>query len=234
MIKNILRSFSSTKIDCYTNRSDVLDLTPIEYSNKVIPEWFKNTKPSYECEFDNRQSPTIKHCEGFKNLLKTGFVLRLWSDLRINIHKDGYTWVFADQKSETEWHNSNQWKSFYDEDKYYHIKIKSPYKLVCNDDTKFYCTPHELFPHNQLKILSGILDFKHQHSTHINCFIEKKEQEIVIPHGFPLYQFIPLTNNKVKIQNKLTSKETMTSLETPTVKFVGNYNYIKKCPFHKR
>lgn len=232
MITNILRRFSSTKVNCYTDRKDVIDLSPIEYSNKIIPDWFKQTPASFLTE--ERKSPTIKHCDGFKNIIQAGFVLRMWSDLKITVDEKGYNWIFADQESETEWHGSEQWNKFVDESKYFHIKIRSPYRFVCNDNTKFYCTPHELFYQENLRVMSGIVDFKIQHATHINCFVEKKNQEIIIPHGFPIYQFIPLTDKKVTISNKLVSTQDIKNLETPVVKFVGNYNYIKKCPFHKR
>lgn len=224
--------FKKTTLDCVTNRKDVLDISPIQKSSMFVPEWFKQMDSSYE--LDGRESSTIKRCDAVRNLIHTGFVLPMWTDLKITVtENEGYSWHFGDKVSELTWHHSEQWDKFYDGKKYYHVKLLSPYKFVCNNNTQFYCTPHELFKHEQIDVVSGITEFKIQHATHINFFVERKNQDIFIPHGFPIYKFIPMTEKKVSINNKLITTDQFNQLELPRVKFKGNYSYIKKCPFHK-
>lgn len=238
-------------VDCYTSRADVFNFSPIQKANKHLPSWWK-ALPKTVQKPDNPalQVSTMKHCAGFTDLFSKGFMLPLWSDLSLTIggqREDSshqYRYQFADGESYIDHHAEFEWGGTYPLTHYQHLKMLSPWRIVCNEDINFLVlqptwtikNPEEMF------IPPGMLNFKYQCGTNINMFYKRKPEDTVymLEHGQPLLHFVPLTERKIKLQLHLVSEETLKRIasigraNTFINKYKNNKRILKesKCPFN--
>jgi hypothetical protein len=238
--------FKKTKvvIDCFTNSSAIYNYSPIQQSNKFIPNWFKDIPLSYRDGDNFLDYPTIRTCSGFLNLYNQGLMLPLWSDLKIQIKDNLIRWQFSDKITEISTHSSLQRGSYLPESEYYHLKIQSPWLFSCKDDIQWtFNSPtwNQQNP-NDYFILPGIVDYKYQTETNINIMINHKiDRTIDIPFNTPMAQIIPITEKKLIVKNHLLSDQEykhMRDKNARDIKFLGQYRTVKslidkkrKCPF---
>jgi hypothetical protein len=227
-------------LDCFTNDNVIFDHYQISKASDFIPEWFKNAPKEYD---DNiYKSSTIKRCIGVNKNLTSGFILPMWSQLSIKIRNQQYQWQFSDMKTQCKIHDPLQWNFFVNPNEYGHIKIESPHLITSKHEINFLYT--KSFWHsklnNNLLIPSGIVDYKYQHGTHLNMFINTKENnDIFIDQNDPIIQIIPLTEKNIKLKYHLISDEEFRNKNNLSRFFTHNYqiskNLIdkkeKKCPF---
>jgi len=233
--------FKKSKIvlDCFTSNKNVLEFTPIDKAIKFYPEWLKNTPKFLDKTF--YPASTIKNCTGIIDYYKQGFMIPLWTDLSINVQNRSYQWQFADYKSEAKEHNSAQWDTYVSAQNYGHLKLISPFKIISKNDIDFHFTkPFWNFePKSSYYIPSGNVNYKYNHSTEINMFIDLTENKVInIDLGTPLAHIIPLTDKEVILKHHLISDEEYKNL--PVIHtFVNSYSKYKKlvqnkeskCPF---
>lgn len=176
-----------------------------------------------------------------------GHLIPLWSDLAVNlINKDGTTfinWAFSDNTAKAHIHSKIQFDGFTSTERLQHLKIVTPWLFKENHGNKFiFFQPSWALKklNNHITTISGITDFKYQHSTNIQMFFHFFEttgiESILIEAGTPLYQFIPISNRPVKIHCHLIADSLYNSMLIPD-KFSNTYlhrkkNIEKKCPFH--
>jgi hypothetical protein len=74
------------------------------------------------------------------------------------------------------------------------------------------------------------LEFKYQHSTHINFIAAKKEslKEYSIPAGKPLVYLIPLSDKKINLNIHVVTDHEITKLKTYHHSFYNSYEITKK------
>lgn len=232
-------------LDCYTDKTFVKEYADIDNSNKFLPEWWKELKPTVESDYKGLEMPTMKTCDGFVSQYKAGVIMPLWSDFAMQVSAEGtfgYSWVFSDEASSAEEHPGKQRGLYLPEPRYQHIKLIAPWVIVCKEDVNWqllgatwnFNRPEEFV------IPPGIVNFKYQFGANINMFVKKeKEQRIVrLDHGQPLIQLIPLSDRPVELRTHLISTEKfiqMSGLKT-NIKFSGTYRRVKellkgRCPF---
>jgi len=227
-------------LDCFTNDSVVFDHYQITKSSDFIPEWFKNAPKEYDDNF--HKTSTIKRCIGINNNLTSGFILPMWSQLAITIKDKYYQWQFSDRKTECGAHDPLQWNFFANQNEYGHMKITSPHLIMSKNDINFFYTKPfwHLKPNNNFLIPSGIIDYKYQNGTHINMFVNiKEDNNIFIDQNEPIVQIIPLTEKDIKLKYHLISDEEFKNKNNKSRYFTHNYQIgkklidkkEKKCPF---
>ena len=156
----------------------------------------------------------MKGCPGLLEYWTKGFVLPLWSDLSIILAGEGetgYEWQYSDLQSSIDPHKPEQTNNHFPETKYQHLKLISPWLFVCSEDISFLALePAWQFDVlKNVRILTGVLNFKFQSATHINmfCLREDKEKETILHSGVPLYHFIPLTEKKINLKIHLVTSD---------------------------
>ena len=228
----------SIVVDCFVSDKNILDFSPIEKSNKFIPNWWSQTQLTIPNNQGHPQT-TIRGCAGIIEHYKQGFMMPMWSDLSVIVENKGYRWQFSDYKTTAYTHPSNQWETFADKEKYGHLKITSPYFLKTKKDINWLCI--EPFWNNQLNndyfVTPGTLNFKYQHTTNINMMIPLHDRNFIIKHGHPMLHLIPLSEYNVELKHHLVSEEEMRKLNVPLISFTNSYFKRKsitdkKCPFH--
>lgn len=215
-------------LDCFTTNATAHDVYPIAPAREFIPKWFKDM-PAFTQPTDDAlaKSRNMKGCIGFRDLYDTGYIIPLWSDLIVQL-SDNRTenrylnFQFADNRSEMTFHGPEQRGTYMPVYKFTHLKITSPWKIRCNKYVKFMYTgvPFNFENGNPLMYLNGIIDFKWNHGTHANFFVEHKDtpQEYTFLAGQPLSQIVPLTEDEIEFKTHLI-------LESEVDKYVPNYRH---------
>ena len=65
-------------LDCFTPIPDLPELFPLKKASGIVPNWWKNLKPTVEYKGINRGS--LKMCPGVTDYFKTGFIITCWRD----------------------------------------------------------------------------------------------------------------------------------------------------------
>ena len=232
-------------LNCYTDKSYVSEYAPIDYSNKFLPEWWKDLSKTVESEYKGLEMPTMKTCEGFIAQYKNSITIPAWSDFALQVYSEGtigHNWVFSDGLSKAEEHPDKQRGLYLPPTRYQHIKLVVPWVLTCYEeiDWQMLGSTWNFNKPEELLIPPGIINFKYQFGANINLFVKKDEtQKVVrIDHGQPLVQLVPLTERKVELRRHLlTTEQYQKMLQMRTgIKFAGTYRRVKnilkgKCPF---
>lgn len=232
------------EIVCYTDNKVAYDYYKIKHASKYTPKWFKDATSEYidELHFHEPQS-TIKRCHGIINLLTTGIVMPIWTDVNIytDVQNNTVDVSVADVFTQVANHNPKQWNQYLNPDNYIHSKIVSPWALSTKEDVKFYwgTSYYNMQPNLKYYIPPAIVDFKYQKATHINMFIPRENQHTIIKAGFPLIQMIPLTDKRIVLKYEFVDQLKMQNeIQLKPHTFVDRYKTIvklekNKCPFSK-
>lgn len=230
-------------LDCFTYHAGAYEYGKIERASKFYPDWWKNTPRKYDKNLIGYSS-TIKTCTGLIENYQYGVMLPLWSDLNIFINsaEKSCSWQYADGKSNMQQHGSEQWDKYADPSAHIHLKIITPWMFKCKEDVPFmYMKPYWNYqPFSSISVPTGILNYKYQHTTNFNMFIDvTSDAHVEFKHGDPLAHMIPIDNREVTIHNHLIDDKEYDKIY-PHLKFSGNHNTVKKlmqekeskCPFH--
>lgn len=239
-------------VDCFTFRQDVNDYSPIQPANEFIPDWWKKLPiPKFEGnELTLGNKKNMKGCVGFKRHYSRGFIMPLWSDVRINIGEKGsekIAWQFSDQLSNAELHSTYQSEGFYDSKEYAHLKIVAPWFMKSNRFVDFHWSDPTWNMGNligRMTLLPGIVDTYYQPASNINLLFKREESEytITVSQGTPLMHMIPLSEHKVDVRTHVISQSEFDRkwMSSIPIKFNNKYNVIRKimmknesskCPF---
>lgn len=241
---NILKFRKTVKLDCYTARPDVYSHASIAPSSKCLPSWFKSLPKTGKYDM-----PNMKGCPGFIDLYKSGFILPMWSDLKITLGGEDtteYSWQYADTTSEAHVHPEEQRGSFAPPKEFAHLKLQSPWAFECDTDIKWLFIQNAWGMENLPEVIipPGAVSYYYQLATNVNMLIRKKKEasEVVIPYLTPLVHIVPLTEKEVIFETHLISQEELgekfgASCGLPTT-FSGGYRtkvaqIQRGCPFHK-
>ena len=230
-------------LDSFVTEEWILNYNPIQKASNFIPQWFKEQDNYFKNGFKDME--TMKQCPAILDLLNKGLVLPLWSDFSLNINQEQKEvhWEFADKIdaiiNTAQTHPVEQWKDYANPDKYFQLKLISPWLFNTKEDIKFHWSSS--YFNNELSlpysIMSAIVDFKYQSGTHVNMIIDlnRAKQGFTINATKPLVHLIPLTEKKVVVKNHIVSTEEYRQIQNKYKKvfFTNNYKKIKKCPFHK-
>ena len=217
----------NTKITFITKESPVFAevMTP---RTQFWPDWWRGLK--------EKNFPTMKSCPGFVDLLRTTISVPLWRDYHItydnritNIQVPGVTSPEQGQEF-YEYHPSEQYGDNFDN--YIHVKLKTPWITRCTDDTQFLMS--DAVWHRKefesFRVLTGQLEFRYQHTAHVNIFIPRSQQSrtLKLEAGVPICYLTPLTSRTVEIETLQQEPSRWYSyLQTP-ISFRGTYDKLRK------
>lgn len=223
-------------LECFTSNSSVFDLAKPDHAVKFVPDWWKDVPPSFVGAGAFFKSPTIKKCSGFIENFKHGLMLPMWSDLSIELGRAGtvdYRWQYSDFHSELETHSFEQINNYLDPKQVFHAKLMNPWAFKCKEDTPWmWSNPTwNMLGTNHYVALPGVVDYKYQHSVHVNLLFSRGQttKVIEIPFRMPLVQITPLTERRLKVKHHLVSQKELDDLKNRSrlVTFVGKYSTIK-------
>jgi hypothetical protein len=191
-------------LECVTPSEAVAKFAPIARAGKFLPDWWKDIarNPPTQAGID------MRGCAGMVDMYSHGFMIPMWSELHVTIGAKGtnaYAYKYADKRSFAEAHPATQRGSFLPETEYQHLKLVAPWYIQCDEDVKFiFMQPTWNFPVlGEFEVLTGIVDYKYQHSANINTMFTRKdgmEKVVILPFGQPIAHVVPLDPRPVDIK----------------------------------
>jgi len=231
-------------LDCFTKHEYVIKSAPIVNAIKVIPDWWKTLPVQYSRTNEIYPKSTMKNCVGMVDYYKKSVAISLWSELALKIKSSkDFEWQFSDLQSVIGHHDLEKEATGFLND-YAHFKLLSPWIFSTKEDINWVwsCPLWNFFKSHEIVFPPAIVNYKHQHGTHINLLIYAgKPKTIIIPHGQPLIFISPMSDRKVEIVRHLVSPqefERRGSNGTP-ISFIKKYqkqidtrSKFNDCPFH--
>lgn len=217
---DIFSKKSKITIDCFTINQDIIDLFPVTLAADFIPSWYKDL--SATIMHKRLPHPTMKTCPGVTDLFTKGIVIPLWADLNLKLEHDVVKDLIHPDLIHR--HTSQQWGNNFD--KWTHIKIISPWQFKEKTGCKFLFTNGFWWQQrNELQVLNGMVNYKYQHTTNINCFVNKSvfPNQFTIPAGQPIVHIIPLTDKRINIKHHAVSDEEWGKIGIHVFSVVANY-----------
>ena len=244
---------SEITVDCFTSNPMIYHNYKIDRASKFFPDEIKQM-PNYVQLKQNHNPlsklmndvPTIRLCTGIKDLFSYGYILPCWSNLTYEITENGdifHSDTIADLLGDRSYqhHDRMQYGSGIYKDRV-HIKMICPWYLSEKSGIKFtwnMCDWHRTDTADDIRILSGMLDFKYQHQLNVNAFI-RKGAIVSYNAGDPLVQMIPITDKKVTFKYHLVDDMEYQKMNRNTMietsydghrKLKAHDVTEKKCPF---
>ena len=221
-------------VDAFTDK-EFIAKTPIAPSKNYTPEWFKDMKPTklYKQNQMLIHSTTFKRCPAMIDNLKHSFTLPAWSDFVVKATGDTVDKQFphADYDFGASYHNDPETSPIGQFAPKVHVKIMSPWFLRSKSDVNFYQS--QAFwsfnaTNSTILIPPGIVNYKYQHSTHINMFIIK-DLQYDFDCGDALMYLHPMTEDKVVIKTHVVDEKEYKNIKQSTnyPKFMNGYRWSK-------
>ena len=192
------------------------------------PDWWRNLK--------EQNMSTMKSCPGFVDLLRETISVPLWRDYEIKYtDKIEYIEVPGVTTPEYgaeffEYHPNEQYGNNFSN--YIHVKLKTPWITRCNDNTRFLMSDAVWHRQNfeSFRVLTGQLEFRYQHGSHVNIFIPKSttQKTLVLTAGTPICYLTPLTDRPVEIEILQETPTQWYNYLTSPISFRGSYDKLKK------
>lgn len=217
------------KLDAYTCENASYT-NPICELRKHLPEWWKELS-STATTSQNFTTKTMKSCNGFVDYHASALTIPMWTDIVFDIGESIEDGISCNYDS-LQVHPFEQRGGYLPAEKYQHVKLIVPWIIECKEDIKFAFVANIWALENPEYVIipPGVIDFKSQHSAHLNMFFpyDGRKKQFVIKTGTPIINLIPLTDRKCDIE----------------IHPISEYEFIEKnnshipsekskCPFHK-
>lgn len=222
-------------VDCFVNYPQVVEKYGIQKSIKVTPDWWRKLPSFYMRKHDSLQvthrQNTMKKCLGLVDLYRESWTLPMWTDMALRTSEDG-TYGFITPISilgkpiydHDPGQHGNNFKNFFA------MKLTSPWFLFEKKGIKFAFVGADwslLNSHPDVRIPSGLLDFKYNNATNVNLFLPRKNAEYQFSAGTPLGHFIPLTDRRVEFKTHYVSESEYKEIMKRTGAYKPTFNAVR-------
>jgi hypothetical protein len=234
-------------LDLFTHRQMVFDVAKPKPAPNFYPDWWKELPTSIKLDTEMLPMPTVRRCMGMVDHYKHGFIIPMWTDLRIDLGPIGDSYAqFAcsDKVTSVGEHHIAQRGGYLPHTHYQHVKLFNPWLAKCKEDTyfKWEQPTWSCRNPNMAILLPATVEFKYQHSMNTHLMLARSDQKVSleIPFQQPLVHVTPLTERELDLRYHIVSREEHNKLmqeERPTA--INSYRAYrrvreseeKKCPF---
>jgi hypothetical protein len=163
-----------------------------------IPQWFK--------DIPSNAYGTVKHCPSFPDYFSMGYVLPMWTDVKLAFNKDllAFNVDTPSDKFNVNIHGINQFidyvsPSFNGVEGDFVFKTECPWRIITPKGWSVLQLP--LFYHfnRDWSILPGVVDTDIQHETNHQILYHGNGSEIEIKRGTPLVLYVPFKRDAMDI-----------------------------------
>lgn len=194
-----LRKNKPIVVKCYSSEPRLPEFFPVDYTKSFLPEWYKKL-PAY---LEPGHKSTMKICPGIREYFNQGFTIPLWSDHSIS-WKDGELTELLSPRNTQSFpggpHPNYQWGESFPG--WAHVKLVNPW-FFSTDEMIPFLVLDAVWNKNDLSdyvIPQGIVEFKYQHSAHVQLFLSPNKNNLEMKAGEPLVNIIPLTEREIKLE----------------------------------
>jgi hypothetical protein len=222
----------------FTPTIDVLEEYLPKPANKVLPEWYKKTKP-YIGDVPNisntKANTTIKKCMPVFDALTMGYIISLYSDVWIN-KKDGVPFLQWRGGSENliTTHEHAQLSEFPKAHEPFAFKFFNPWAISTPKGYSCLFVPPLNVPNDYFTIFSGVVDTDtYKSPVHFPFLLNDLDYEGIIPAGTPIAQVIPFRREKWQMQ--IGKKERLQDVKKTDMKInIHWFNAYKNAFWQKK
>lgn len=213
-------------LNAYTSDINAYQCATLKSALEYTPTWIKELPGLIPSGKDLFAPRTIKGCYGMLEYIKKGVILPSWSDIKIKVYshdalRNGANmeceWFFAYEEARATHHDRSQYAGYLNNNEYQHVKLIAPWRITCEEDIQFVWVQPEwrIVEFTDIHVITGVVDYKHQNSAHVNMFLRRWDQEdkvYTIPFGMPLAHIIPLSDRRVEVKHHLIDHREYTEI----------------------
>lgn len=219
------------KLTFYNRKQKLIDLLPPTQGLKNVPSWWKQKSSDI----------SITSCPGVTELYKRAITIPLWIDHEIEFDYDNiynvnipgtspdavYQYVTA--------HHPEQYNNAFKD--YHHVKLINPWLIETDTLLPFLMidATWNRASFEEYTIPPGMLEFKYQHSCHINIFLHKSNntKKLKFNFGTKFVHLIPLEDVDIDIEYKKIDNEKFIDLMPLVVTEKHNYQKLRNLAENK-
>lgn len=186
---------------CYTDNKRLYEYAPILRSSLLpAPECQTDKHPVKQDNFD--RMPSFRTCFGRVEALKTSAAIPLWNTMHIKVDNDLNISVdSSDMQNLLGYldfdHNNDP---YYDTENFYVVKHVCAWHCEETTGVKFVSAQH-IQNNTNMRIPSGIIDFKHQHAMNVFNLVSKYPHSYTIPFKTPTIALYPLSDLPLHVES---------------------------------
>ena len=200
-------------------------------ANRFIPGWFKDA-PS----LDGNSLPTVKKCPAFSDVFSQGYIIPMWSDVRLYADGDNWRWETPSKDFLWEAHSNDLFleytPSWVKDEISIVFKPNSPWRVKTPTGYSMRIMP--LFYHfnRNYTALPGDIRTDIYHILNPAIMFHTKEKEVIIERGTPFVWVVPYkredyTYSITEQTEELRKIESFSNRHINT-KFMGGYISARK------
>lgn len=179
-------------------------------TKNFIPDWWKDV-PSANNKIEKTfqvNAGNIKNCPSFPDYFSNGFILPMWCDtiLRYNKKTERYDFEVSNKEFLIETHGNQQFVDIVPSYNYmgktaaFVFKPICPWQIITSPGWSVLQLPAFYHFNNDFTVLPGIIDTDIYHEINQQVILLDPKEEIFIPLGTPLAQYIPFKRQKIEME----------------------------------
>ena len=184
---------------------------------------------------------TAKRCPSFPEYFSEGYIIPMWVDMILSYDKvkKEFAWRSSDQRFIAEAHPPFQFTDYVDpilhaQLGHFVARLICPWRIVTPKGYSVYQLPLYYHFNQKFSVLPGVIrtdELDHQINQQVLLYGENAE-EIFIPRGTPLVQYIPFKRTKYKLKVDEPDKEELNQINKAQAhfdtRFPGSGEYLRR------
>jgi hypothetical protein len=213
-------------------------------TNKYIPQWWKDMPlDAFHQSHIIPAMETVKGCPSFPDFFSQGFVIPAWCDILLNYDKKTEQWSTKSGRKDggnqfmVESHPKEQFLRFVDakfmgDKQYFTFKFVCPWQVITPKGYSVLQLPMFYHYSNEFTVMPGIIDTSVHHEINQQVAFTSDKDEVFIPRGTPIAQYIPFKNTKydieIRYQTEQDEKLFAKNHHKLISKFTNGYRHMRK------
>jgi len=222
---------------------------PMKASEMPLPNWYKQRAKVFKNQIETAKCPFKIHpaigdiirCPGIKDLMNSGYTVRMWADFYIDLPKNHpasakelqYGWgrnlqnlPELSQFCGVSSHHHSQFPNIFNKARTYPliIKLNFPWKVKAPRGVAFYMLPEYYSDNDNFAITPGVFDTTYTNQVICNLQIFMQEGRLIIPAGTPMCKLIPFYKNENFNTSITNIKDSGTQVITEQIHTLRSFN----------
>jgi hypothetical protein len=173
-------------------------------AKNFIPQWFK--------DIPSNEPKTVKFCPSFPDYFSMGYVLPMWTDVKLQFNSEKQEWVWNTPSDQflVEEHGNSQFidyvkPSHQGVDGQFVFKMVCPWRIVTPPGWSVLQLPLFYNFNKEFSVLPGVIDTDIHHYINQQVLYHGNGKEIEIIRGTPLALYIPFKRENSDINLEVRS-----------------------------
>lgn len=205
------------KITFVTPYPRIAEMYPPIPAAKALPDWWK--KAPLDVVTEVGKMPTVKRCPAMFDHMAQGYVMQLWTDVRITTQEDGdrLSW-------DSPWKETDVLEFFQPPANAgmpnvvgthpYVMKFLFPWTIRTSPGVSCTFLPLDYNPDPRFTVLPGTFESDVMPAINGVCTWNLREGDEILTPGLPILQIVPFRRTQFRTEIEVVSKEEWTYIRT--------------------